>query len=93
MIGRTKERDELVRMYESDESEFVAVYGRRRVGKTYLIREVFADRFAFRHSGLSREGAVKQLSQFLKSLQDFGCEQRRRPKNWSEAFAWLEQVV
>ena len=93
MIGRTKERDELVRMYESDESEFVAVYGRRRVGKTYLIREVFADRFAFRHSGLAREGAVKQLSQFLKSLQDFGCEQRRRPKNWSEAFALLEQVV
>ena len=93
MIGRIKERDELIRMYESDESEFVAVYGRRRVGKTYLIREVFADRFAFRHSGLAREGAVKQLSQFLKSLQDFGCEQRRRPKNWSEAFALLEQVV
>ena len=93
MIGRTKERDELIRMYESDESEFVAVYGRRRVGKTYLIREVFADRFAFRHSGLAREGAVKQLSQFLKSLQDFGCEQRRRPKNWSEAFSLLEQVV
>ena len=93
MIGRIKERDELIRMYESDESEFVAVYGRRRVGKTYLIREVFADRFAFRHSGLAREGAARQLSQFLKSLQDFGCEQRRRPKNWSEAFSLVEQVV
>ena len=56
MIGRVKERDELVRMYESDESEFVAVYGRRRVGKTYLIREVFTDKFTFRHSGLAGEG-------------------------------------
>ena len=93
MIGRIKERDELIRMYESDESEFVAVYGRRRVGKTYLIREVFADKFAFRHSGLAQEGVTKQLAQFLKSLQDFGLEQRRRPKNWSEAFALLEQVV
>lgn len=93
MIGRVKERDELMRMYESDESEFVAVYGRRRVGKTYLIREVFADRFAFRHSGLAGEGAAKQLQQFLKSLQDFGLEQRRRPNSWSEAFSLLEQVV
>ena len=93
MIGRVKERDELIRMYESEESEFVAVYGRRRVGKTYLIREVFADKFAFRHSGLAGEDRAKQLSQFLKSLQDFGLEQRRRPKDWSEAFQLLEQVV
>ncbi len=93
MIGRVKERDELIRMYESDESEFVAVYGRRRVGKTYLIREVFADKFTFRHSGLAGEGVARQLSQFLKSLQDFGLEQRRRPKNWSEAFALLERVI
>ena len=93
MIGRINERDELIRMYESDESEFVAVYGRRRVGKTYLIREVFADKFAFRHSGLAQEGMTRQLTQFLKSLQDFDLEQKRRPKNWNEAFALLEQVV
>ena len=51
MIGRTKEIEELIRLYESDESEFVAVYGRRRVGKTYLVRETFSDRFAFHHTG------------------------------------------
>ncbi len=93
MIGRVKERDELVRLWESDESEFVAVYGRRRVGKTYLIREVFADRFTFRHSGLAGEGIAKQLAQFMKSLQDFGWKEKRRPKTWSEAFQGLEQVV
>ena len=46
MVGRLEETKELNRLYESDESEFVAVYGRRRVGKTYLVRETFADRFA-----------------------------------------------
>ena len=37
MVGRSKEIKELNRLYESDESEFIAVYGRRRVGKTYLV--------------------------------------------------------
>ncbi|MBQ2629266.1 MAG: ATP-binding protein [Kiritimatiellae bacterium] len=54
MVGRKKEIDELRRCYESSESEFVAVYGRRRVGKTYLIRSVFSDKFVFQHSGQFR---------------------------------------
>ena len=52
LIGRKEEQERLWDAYNSDESEFVAVYGRRRVGKTYLIRETFADRFAFHHTGL-----------------------------------------
>ena len=44
MVGREKEIARLNQIYDSDESEFVAVYGRRRVGKTYLVREVFANR-------------------------------------------------
>ena len=53
MIGRKAEQSELMRMYESDESEFVAIYGRRRVGKTYLVRETFDGQFTFLHSGLA----------------------------------------
>ena len=68
MIGRTKEINELNRLYESDESEFVAVYGRRRVGKTYLIRETFADRFAFQHTGLPNATKRQQLAHFKESL-------------------------
>ena len=56
MIGRKAEQSELMRMYESNESEFVAIYGRRRVGKTYLVRETFDGRFAFQHSGLANGG-------------------------------------
>ena len=53
MIGRKKETDELITLYQSSKAELVAVYGRRRVGKTYLIDQVFKGKFAFRHAGLS----------------------------------------
>lgn len=93
MVGRKQEIEELVRLYESDESEFVAVYGRRRIGKTYLVRETFAERFAFHHAGLAHEGLRNQLRSFHKSLVEFGCTERTCPKTWFDAFALLEKVV
>ena len=45
MIGRKKAIDELTRAYESTQSELVVLYGRRRVGKTYLVNEVFGRKF------------------------------------------------
>ena len=51
MIGRTNEIAYLRSAYNSDHSEFVAVYGRRRIGKTFLINEVFNYRFAFHAAG------------------------------------------
>ena len=53
MIGRIAEIKKLETAYHSNRAEFVGVYGRRRVGKTYLVNETFADRFVFRHNGLS----------------------------------------
>lgn len=47
IIGREKEQQELREAYLSDESKFVAVYGRRRVGKTYLVRQTFKDSLTF----------------------------------------------
>ena len=92
MVGRNKEIKELNSLYESDESEFVAIYGRRRVGKTYLIRETFADRFAFHHTGLPNAPKRKQLAHFKDSLDSVGfCGSM--PKNWFEAFHALQSVV
>ena len=53
MIGRDKEVAELLELYDRDKAELVAVYGRRRVGKTYLVDETFKSRITFRHAGLS----------------------------------------
>ena len=50
VLGRKLEIDALERDFRKEESQFIAVYGRRRVGKTYLIREHFHDQFFFYHT-------------------------------------------
>lgn len=67
-IGREKELSRLSRLKEDDRSHFVAVYGRRRIGKTYLIREAYKNDFLFQHTGLSRGGMVNQLNAFFRLL-------------------------
>jgi AAA+ ATPase superfamily predicted ATPase len=54
IVGREKEQLELQGLLEKEESQFCAVYGRRRVGKTYLIRETFNYQFCFQHTGISK---------------------------------------
>ena len=102
MIGRVKERKELLRRYERNKPEFIAVYGRRRVGKTFLIDNTFEKRITFRHAGLSpiddqKAGEMKrQLEQFYYSLQLYHADVDHCPKDWLEAFfmleTWLEKT-
>ena len=93
MVGRKKEIEELVKSYESAESEFVAVYGRRRVGKTYLVRNVFAGGFTFQHSGLAKGGMKKQLRQFVSSLREIGRVPQHPLADWMDAFDELKEVI
>ena len=51
IAGRKEEITLLQSLLQKEEAEFVAVYGRRRVGKTFLIRQVFEERFAFHLTG------------------------------------------
>ncbi len=92
MVGRSREIKELNRLYESDESEFIAVYGRRRVGKTYLVRETFADRFAFYHTGLPNATKRQQLAHFKETLSQAGFR-GKTPRDWFAAFHALQDVV
>ena len=69
LIGRDKERNMLLSALRSDKSEFVAVFGRRRVGKTYLVQGTFRNSFAFVHTGLSNEGMRKPLAEFRYLLE------------------------
>ena len=93
MIGRISEQDNLRRMANSEESEFVAVYGRRRVGKTYLVRETFDGEFTFTHSGLSRTKMRGQLQAFRNSLKAYGHSKCPALHNWLDAFEELKQVI
>ena len=96
MIGREREKKELLDLYDSNRCELVAVYGRRRVGKTYLVEEVFGNDFTFRHAGLSpvdheKKGFLKaQLEQFYFSLLKHGMKAKKKPSSWMEAFYYLE---
>ncbi|MBQ8487717.1 MAG: ATP-binding protein [Prevotella sp.] len=99
IIGRKQEIAELTRRYESGRAEFIAVYGRRRVGKTFLINEVLGDGMVFRHTGLSpydrkRKVSLRsQLQNFHFSLIRHGLEGIAQPKSWMEAFFLLEQLL
>lgn len=91
LIGRQEQEQELLDLLQSEESQFCAVYGRRRVGKTYLVKQTFNDQFAFVHSGLSNATKEEQLSEFRESLRSAGMKKCKLPRTWFEAFHFLEQ--
>ena len=98
IIGRTKEIKELNDLFLSKKSQLVAIYGRRRVGKTFLVDETFKGKITFRHAGLSpvdgNENAnmlLDQLQHFYQSLLLHGMKKSHRPSSWLEAFYMLEQ--
>ena len=97
MIGRIKQIQELNDLYNSNKAQLVAVYGRRRIGKTYLIDETFKGRITFRHAGLSpvdenKSGMLRaQLEHFYYSLLLQGMKKSKKPANWLEAFYMLEK--
>lgn len=93
MIGREEEQRRLRQAYESDYSEFVVVYGRRRVGKTFLIRETFNYKFTFQHVGLARKNTRQQLQNFQMSLRSQGYRRAPLPANWLEAFDMLAGLI
>lgn len=100
IIGRESEIRELQERYSSSIPEFVAVYGRRRVGKTFLIDEALKGHITFRHAGLSpleyqkqktKKNLLKdQLKSFYFSLLRQGMKKSKCPVSWLEAFFMLE---
>jgi AAA+ ATPase superfamily predicted ATPase len=93
MIGRIDEQRRLREAFESEYSEFVAVYGRRRVGKTFLVREQFHYKFTFQHTGLARKSTREQLQSFQLSLRRQGYTKAPLPGNWIEAFDMLKDLI
>lgn len=93
LIGRIKEQNELLEAYRAAESKFIVVYGRRRVGKTYLVRQTFKDHISFAHSGQANAKLNEQLFGWCASLKDAGMEVNKLPKSWLEAFELLKEHI
>src|SRR3954466_4806917 len=95
LIGRETEREILQEALASTQAELVAVYGRRRVGKTFLIRTVYEEHIAFELSGIHEAKLSVQLENFSLSLQGVSGSQIpiAVPRNWLQAFAILQQYL
>ena len=89
VIGRVAEKKLLNRLFNSKKSEFIAVYGRRRVGKTFLIREFFDDKIVFQASGLANSGTSEQLKSFFQPIKRYDVSAEKMPEDWLDAFDLL----
>lgn len=92
LIGRQKEQHDLQEYLATDRSEFVAVYGRRRVGKTFLVRKTIGSTACFQITGMENVSMADQLANFHLSLRKV-YPAARRSTNWLEAFDQLEQYL
>lgn len=91
-VGRENEITQLKKIEKSGKAEFIAVYGRRRVGKTYLIQQYFDKKFAFSTSGIIDGTKEEQLFAFTRSLINAGYT-GKMPENWLQAFSALAQTL
>ena len=90
VIGREKEIEILESALLSQRSELIVVYGRRRVGKTFLIRETYKKHLCFELVGMYQTSTRDHMKLFQKSLFDYSNQKLKAPTNWLEAFQQLE---
>ncbi len=93
LIGRKDEVRALTDAYKSDRSEFIVIYGRRRIGKTFLVRETFDGKFSFSYSGSYNVSTKAQLQNFHMVLKQHGSSVKKTPLNWIEAFGQLSDYL
>lgn len=91
-IGRNREKAIFKRLYEEEKSHFVAVYGRRRIGKTFIIKNYFKT-FTFQHTGIANVGMTEQLEAFSNSLHNYSSKKTPQANSWLEAFENLKKIV
>ena len=100
-FDRIRETESLrqIQQLSLQHAQFTVLTGRRRIGKTYLVREVFQHRFTFQHTGVSNAdlfpGTRKrnQLEKFKESLTEAGYNSPEKLKSWNHAFNVLKEVI
>ena len=93
IIGRDSQIETLNTALASNQSEFVAVVGRRRIGKTFLIKSFFEEDICFYVTGVQNQPMKTQLQAFANELRFRSKRFIGVPKNWLEAFAMLRDYV
>src|ERR1700744_4536782 len=95
IVGRKEEQVIINQLLLSKEAEFLAVYGRRRVGKTFLIRQAFNKHMAFQITGVANANTAQQLANFFAVISeaDESIGQGSLPGDWFEAFVMLRKYL
>lgn len=95
LIGRKEEKEILFKALHSRQPEMVAVFGRRRVGKTFLVRSVYGDRIKFEITGIRDASMKEQLENFANQLNFYAAPliPIAPPSTWLQAFQMLTQYL
>ncbi len=95
LIGREFESKKMREFLETNESELLAVIGRRRVGKTFLIKKVYENELVFHITGIKDVNKKLQIQNFVEARNDFFPESSpfATPDNWLTAFTQLKQIL
>lgn len=92
-IGREAEQEILRQRIDSGSSELIAVYGRRRVGKTFLVRHYFNNAFSFYSTGIYQGTKKEQLGEFKRQLEHYSGRKWKAANDWFDAFAQLREYL
>lgn len=93
LIGRRREQADLEEYCRSRKAELVCVYGRRRVGKTYLVDSTFRNKLAFSVTGSQDKRTATQLTIFRRALAQFGDQDAKQVRTWFDAFDHLRLLI
>ncbi|MBQ9077781.1 MAG: ATP-binding protein [Muribaculaceae bacterium] len=93
IIGRIQEQSILKNCYDSEKAELIAVYGRRRIGKTFLIKNFFKDKFDFYITGIYQGTKKEQLTFFNRQLCEYSQTPYPQVENWFDAFDQLKHYI
>ncbi len=89
LVGRSKEKEILNDALASNQAELVAVLGRRRVGKTFLVNAVYEDQIIFEITGIQHAPLQRQLKNFAYALSEASEKKVKKPVDWFDAFVEL----
>lgn len=93
IVGRDAEKEILRQRIESGNPELIAIYGRRRIGKTFLVRQYFKDTFSFYLTGIYQGSKKEQLGEFKRQLEYYSGRKWKQAKDWFDAFAQLREYL
>lgn len=93
IIGREQEKEILKNCLETEHAEFVAVYGRRRIGKTFLIKQFFKNKFDFYMTGVVGSTMEETLEYFNAQLQNYSNRKWPVASSWMSAFRQLQEYL